>query len=192
MNKLTDNDLIMIFGSANSTGKLDNQILMNSYELGRMLVQAFPEHYVVTGGGPGVMEKVNEGVSSIDDTKSIGLPIKWTGMDEPANDSAGIHIMCKDFTERKTYLYHESVKAYVVLPGGFGTADELFEAVTLMLTGFIPKKPIIIYDYKGFGQAYLTLFKKMINLGTSSKKWINSIYITDNLVKIVEHLKEKI
>jgi uncharacterized protein (TIGR00730 family) len=128
---------VSVFGSARVLpGSPDYD---RAERIGAELAQA--GYAVITGGGPGVMEAANKGAVSANGV-SVGLGIELP-LEQGLNDYVDIGIEFRYFFVRKTVFIKYS-QAFVVLPGGFGTLDELFEALTLVQTGKITKFPIVL------------------------------------------------
>lgn len=128
---------VSVFGSARSLPGSPEYDCAEA--IGAGLAQA--GYAVITGGGPGVMEAANKGASSAGGV-SVGLGIELP-MEQGLNDYVEIGLEFRYFFVRKTVFVKYS-QAFVVLPGGFGTLDELFEAVTLVQTGKITRFPIVL------------------------------------------------
>jgi hypothetical protein len=128
---------VTVFGSARA------QPGSREYELAEHIGTGLAEtgYAVITGGGPGVMEAANKGATSVGGI-SVGLGIELP-MEMGLNDYVEIGLEFRYFFVRKTVFIKYS-QAFVVLPGGFGTLDELFEALTLVQTGKITKFPIVL------------------------------------------------
>jgi uncharacterized protein (TIGR00730 family) len=128
---------VSVFGSARARPGTPE------YELAEGIATALARagYAVITGGGPGVMEAANKGAVAADGV-SVGLGIELP-LEVGLNDHVEIGIEFRYFFVRKTMFIKYS-QAFVVLPGGFGTLDELFEALTLVHTGKITKFPIVL------------------------------------------------
>ena len=128
---------VSVFGSARI--KPDNPYYMLSEKLGGRLAQAgLP---VIAGGGPGIMEAANKGAFEAGG-HSIGLNIKLPR--ETTDNRYQTHSLHFEFfaSRKATFFMHSA--AYIVMPGGFGTLDELFEVLTLVQTKKVPPAPIIL------------------------------------------------
>lgn len=129
---------ICVFGSARTSP--DSPYYARARELGQRLVEA--GYAVVTGGGPGIMEAANRGAQEAGGT-SVGLGIELpfeTGL----NPYVNLGLNFRYFFARKT-MFLKYTQGFVVMPGGMGTLDELFEAVTLAQTGKVVSFPIVLY-----------------------------------------------
>ena len=135
---------ISIFGSARL--KKDSPYYALSEEIARGLANT--GFTIIAGGGPGIMDAANKGAFEAGGT-SVGLHIKLP-KESKHNDFQTISLPFQHFVSRKATFFMNSL-AYVVLPGGFGTLDELFEAVTLMQTGKIPPGPVILVGTEFWG-----------------------------------------
>ncbi len=132
---------VSIFGSARIEPR--SPIYQQGVELARLLVEN--GFNVISGGGPGVMEAVNKGAAEAGG-KSVGLHIQLPSEQEP-NKYANIKLKYKYFFIRKVMFVKYAV-AYIIMPGGFGTLDELFESLTLIQTERIRYFPIILIGSK--------------------------------------------
>ncbi len=113
---------------------------------------------VISGGGPGVMEAANKGATEAG-AKSVGLHIHLPEEQKP-NDYANIRLDFRYFFIRKVMFVKYAV-AYVIMPGGFGTLDELFEALTLIQTKRIRSFPVILID-SGYWKGLLDWFRETL------------------------------
>lgn len=128
---------VAVFGSART--KPDEPSFAQAEEVGRKLVEA--GFAVVTGGGPGAMEAANRGASQAGGV-SVGLGIELP-FESGLNDWVDVGINFRYFFVRKTMFVKYS-QGYIVLPGGVGTLDELFEALTLSQTRKVTQFPIVL------------------------------------------------
>jgi uncharacterized protein (TIGR00730 family) len=130
-------DCVTMFGSARvKQGDRDYEL---ACEIAKRLVKA--GYGVITGGGPGIMEAGNRGAADAGGT-SIGLNIDLPFEQKP-NPYANLKIEFKYFFVRKV-MFAKYAKAFIILPGGFGTMDELFESLTLIQTFRISKFPVVL------------------------------------------------
>ena len=133
---------VSVFGSARTPR--DHPEYARCEALGAALARA--GFTVITGGGPGLMEAVNKGCLEAGGT-SIGLGIELP-FEQRINDYVDIGIQFRYFFARKT-MFVKYAQAFVIGPGGFGTLDELFEALTLVQTDKVTRFPVVL-----FGTAY--------------------------------------
>ncbi|MDO9602068.1 MAG: TIGR00730 family Rossman fold protein, partial [Rhodocyclaceae bacterium] len=137
---------------------------------------------VISGGGPGVMEAANKGAFH-GKSPSIGLNIQLP-MEQKANPYQDISQSFRHFFARK-YMFVRFAAAYVVMPGGFGTLDELLEALTLIQTNKTPKMPLILVG-DGFWNGMLDWFRdSLVTEGMIAPEDMNLIQIIDEPAAIV-------
>ncbi|MDD5711387.1 MAG: TIGR00730 family Rossman fold protein [Smithellaceae bacterium] len=174
---------VSIFGSARTDPGDPNY--EKAYCLAKSLAQ---EGFgVITGGGPGIMEAANKGASDAGG-KSIGMNIRLPFEQKP-NPYANISIDYKYFFIRKVMFVKYAV-AYIILPGGFGTMDELFEALTLIQTKRIKSFPVILMG-RDYWQGLLDwLAKEMLGSGKINKQDLELIQIFDDPEEAVRHIKK--
>jgi hypothetical protein len=130
---------VTIFGSSRSHANSVNY--KTTQTVARLLAQS--GFNVISGGGPGVMEAANKGAAEAGG-KSVGLHIHLPN-EQQANKYANVRLDFKYFFIRKVMFVKYAV-AYVIMPGGFGTLDELFEALTLIQTERIKPFPVVLID----------------------------------------------
>jgi len=135
---------VAIFGSARA--KPEDPIYAAATETARLLAKA--GFGIITGGGPGIMEAANKGAQEGENV-SIGCNIELPFEQRP-NAYLDISLDFRYFFVRKT-MFVKYAEAFVIFPGGFGTMDELFEALTLIQTKKVSHFPVILYDSKYWG-----------------------------------------
>lgn len=148
---------ISIFGSARSAP--DSPECKAAEKIAAMLVKA--GFGVITGGGPGVMEAANKGAAEAGGV-SVGLHIKLPH-EQGCNTYANVRCNFRYFFIRKL-MFVKYARAYVVMPGGMGTVDELSEAFVLAQTGRTKPFPIILYD-SSFWNGFLEWINKSMTGG---------------------------
>ncbi len=170
---------VSIFGSARF--KPDNPYYQHSEEISRLLSDS--GFAVVSGGGPGIMEAANKGAFS-GKSASVGLNIKLPH-EQSGNPYQDISLNFKYFFARKV-MFVKYASAYVVMPGGFGTLDEMAEILTLVQTGKSKRIPIILFGTE-FWQGLLDWFESsLIEAGTISPTDMDLIQVTDDPQFVVD------
>ncbi len=141
---------------------------------------------VMTGGGPGLMEAANRGAREANG-KSIGCNIVLPMEQEP-NNYLDKWVSIRFFFVRKVLLSKYSY-AFVVLPGGYGTLDEFFEALTLIQTKTMKDFPIVLMG-KEFHKKLYEHIQRLIEAGTIQKEDEALFLLTDSIEEAIEHLKK--
>ncbi len=155
---------------------------ITAYMLGRL------GFHIITGGGPGIMEAANRGGKDAG-TLSVGLNIQIPTEQIP-NRYQTLSLNFDYFFIRKVMLLRYST-AYIIFPGGFGTMDELFEALTLIQTGKSPAFPIILFGYDYWSKLLDFMKETMINYGTINKEDLDLILLCDSPDEAVEMILEE-
>jgi uncharacterized protein (TIGR00730 family) len=140
---------------------------------------------IMTGGGPGIMEAANRGAKSVGG-RSVGCNIVLP-MEQKPNPYLDRWVSIDFFFVRKILLVKYSY-AFVVMPGGFGTLDEFFEALTLIQTKKISNFPIVIFD-KAFHQQLMEHIELMKEKETISPVDINLFLFTDSIDEAVTYIR---
>ncbi|MDT8411227.1 MAG: TIGR00730 family Rossman fold protein [Vicingaceae bacterium] len=175
---------VSIFGSARTTP--DNKYYKIAEEIAAKL--ANNGYGVITGGGPGIMEAGNKGAFNVKG-KSVGLNIDLP-FEQKHNDFIDLDkLMTFDYFFVRKVMFVKYSQGFVVLPGGFGTLDELFEAITLIQTQKIGKFPIVLVgkDYwQGlFDWVKNVLLEKEKNISPEDMDLINICETADEAVKCI-------
>ncbi|GAA3058982.1 TIGR00730 family Rossman fold protein [Pseudonocardia yunnanensis] len=173
---------VTVFGSARTSR--DHPEYAQGQELGAALAEA--GFAVITGGGPGVMEAANKGCSEAGGL-SVGLGIELP-FEQGLNDWVDVGINFRYFFARKTMFVKYS-QAFVCLPGGFGTLDELFEALTLVQTKKVTKFPVVLLGSEYWSGLYDWIAGTVHENGKVGDKDLSLLHVTDDVddaVKIVQ------
>ncbi|MEI2776927.1 MAG: TIGR00730 family Rossman fold protein [Tetrasphaera sp.] len=155
-----------------------------AYELGERIGAALVEagYAVITGGGPGVMEAANKGALEAGGT-SIGLGIELP-FEQGLNEYVDLGVNFRYFFVRKT-MFVKYAEGFVVLPGGFGTLDELFEAVTLVQTRKVTSFPIVLLGSDYWSGLITWLRGSALGHGMIGARDLELLHVTDDVEEAV-------
>src|SRR5580765_3101228 len=161
------------------------------YELARSMGKALAENgfSVMTGGGPGVMEAANRGAKEGGGT-SLGCNIILP-FEQKLNPYIDSKVEFEFFFTRKVILRKNSV-AYVLMPGGFGTMDEIFEVLTLIQTHKLPPRPVVCLGKKYWQKLGVFIRETMLEEKTVSPTDPDLYFVTDDPAEAVMHIKNRI
>lgn len=176
---------VSIFGSART--KPEDAYYKLAVQIGEHLTEA--GYGVITGGGPGIMEAGNKG-AHLNGGKSVGVNIHLPfeqGSNPYVDHDKDINF--KYFFIRKV-MFVKYAQAFVALPGGFGTLDELFEVLTLVQTGKITPVPVIMVGTKFWGGLKEWIKSTMLEAGNISPKDVDLIPIVDTPEEIMQIINE--
>ncbi|AKE89256.1 MULTISPECIES: TIGR00730 family Rossman fold protein [Rhodococcus] len=170
---------VAVFGSARTP--VDHPEYVTGRALGAALAAA--GYAVVTGGGPGAMEAANRGASESGGF-SVGLGIELP-FEQALNEWVDLGLNFRYFFARKTMFVKYS-QAFVCLPGGFGTLDELFEALTLVQTHKITRFPIVLLGTHYWAGLLEWIRHAMVGEGRISPSDLDLLYLTDSVEEAVQ------
>jgi hypothetical protein len=174
---------VSVFGSART--KPDHPEYAAGVALGRALARA--GFAVITGGGPGAMEAVNRGASEAGGV-SVGLGIELP-FEQSLNDWVDIGINFRYFFARKT-MFVKYAQAFVIMPGGFGTLDEMFEALTLVQTQKVTRFPVILYGTEYWSGLINWLHDSVLGGGKVNEPDLELVHVTDDVDEAVARIVE--
>ncbi|RBY94386.1 TIGR00730 family Rossman fold protein [Blastococcus sp. TBT05-19] len=173
---------VSVFGSARTPR--DHPHYAAGVELGAALVRA--GYAVITGGGPGAMEAANRGASEAGGM-SVGLGIELP-FEQELNEWVDVGISFRYFFVRKT-MFVKYAQAFVILPGGFGTLDELFEALTLVQTRKVTRFPVILLGTGYWSGLVDWIRDTMLAEGTISAGDLDLFTVTDDVAEAVAAIR---
>jgi uncharacterized protein (TIGR00730 family) len=176
---------VSIFGSSRS--KPESSVYKATVKVARLLVEN--GFNVISGGGPGVMEAANKGAAEAGG-KSVGLHIHLPNEQAP-NSYANVRLDFKYFFIRKVMFVKYAV-AYVIMPGGFGTLDELFEALTLIQTKRIKSFPVLLIDSKFWNGLAEWIKETLVREKTVSKTDLDVFRVVDSPEEAVAIIKRRV
>ncbi|AJQ91249.1 Rossmann fold nucleotide-binding protein [Propionibacterium freudenreichii] len=174
---------IAIFGSARTSRQA--KAYQQARRMGHLLAEA--GYAVISGGGPGTMEAVNRGASEAHG-RSVGLGIELpyeSSMNEYIN--LGVHF--RYFFARKV-MFLKYAQGFIVMPGGFGTFDELFEALTLLQTGKVSHFPVVLFGSEYWSGLLDWLRSQVLPSGNISAPDLDLVSVTDDVDEAVRLVTE--
>jgi uncharacterized protein (TIGR00730 family) len=169
---------VSVFGSARTPR--DSPFYAAGVEIGAALADA--GYAVITGGGPGAMEATNKGACEAGGT-SVGLGIELP-FEQELNEWVDVGVLFRYFFVRKT-MFVKYAQAFVILPGGFGTLDELFEALTLVQTTKVTRFPVILFGSAYWGGLIDWIRSTMVAQGTVSPTDLDLLHVTDDVAEVI-------
>ena len=181
---------VSVFGSART--QADNKYYQQAEEIGYLLTQS--GYGVITGGGPGIMEAANKGAKR-GEGKSVGLNIELP-FEQSYNEYIDKDkILNFDYFFVRKVMFVKYAQGFIVLPGGVGTLDELFEAITLIQTQKIGKFPIVLVG-KTYWEGLLDWIKETMlaiegNISPEDLDLFNVVDTPEEAVEIVEEFYTK-
>jgi uncharacterized protein (TIGR00730 family) len=173
-----DRPAVSIFGSARA--REDSAVYASARSVGRRFAEE--GWAVITGGGPGVMEAANRGAKE-GGGLSVGFNIDLPH-EQGSNPYLDISYTFKHFYARKV-CFVKPAEGFVIFPGGFGTLDELFEALTLIQTGKAENFPVVLIDTDYWGEMIDWIKGEMLPDGMISPGDLDLLHVTDDLDRAV-------
>ena len=176
---------VSIFGSSRATP--EDEVYQKAERSSQLLAEN--GFGVITGGGPGVMEAANKG-AALSGGKSIGLNIEIP-LEQTPNPYANIRLNFRYFFVRKVMFVKYAV-AYIILPGGFGTMDELFESLTLIQTHKIKPFPVILVGSEYWKGLLDWMREVVLKDGKISSSDLEIFQVIDEPSEIIRAIKKTI
>ncbi|GLW56195.1 TIGR00730 family Rossman fold protein [Kitasatospora phosalacinea] len=172
---------ISVFGSARTpVGSPEYEA---GVEIGRALAEA--GYAVITGGGPGAMEAANKGATEAGGL-SVGLGIELP-FEQGLNEYVDLGLNFRYFFVRKT-MFVKYAQGFVVLPGGLGTLDELFEALTLVQTKKVTRFPVVLFGSAYWGGLVEWLKSTLVAQGKANPADLELFHVTDDVAEVLKVL----
>jgi uncharacterized protein (TIGR00730 family) len=175
---------VSVFGSART--KPDHPDFALAEDVGRRLVEH--GYAVITGGGPGIMEAANKGAAEAGGV-SVGLGIELP-FEQGMNEFVNLGVNFRYFFARKT-MFVKYAQGFIVMPGGFGTFDELFEALTLVQTHKVTGFPIALVGKDYWSGLLDWLRTAVLDRGMIGEADVELLHLTENAQDAVEYVRER-
>ncbi len=175
---------VSIFGSARV--QPDDPVYQSCVETARLLGEA--GFAIITGGGPGIMEAANRGAKLAGAT-SVGCNIELP-FEQSDNGYLDVSIDFRYFFVRKT-MFVKYAEAFVIFPGGYGTMDELFEALTLIQTNKVRDFPVVLFGSQYWAGLLSWLEGTMAREAKIARGDLDLMYVTDQPADVVAHIIDR-
>lgn len=176
---------VTIFGSARVSP--DDEVYQKTVQVARGLAQA--GFGVISGGGGGVMEAANKGAAEVGG-RSVGLNIELPHEQKP-NEYANIKLNFRYFFLRKVMFLKYGI-AYIIMPGGMGTLDEMFEAMTLIQTKRLRPFPVILMDSDYWGGLVEWIREKLLSQKRISPEDMDIIQVVDDPEEVIRIIRRTV
>ena len=174
---------VSFFGSARLTEA--DPVYQECVDTARLMGEA--GFGVITGGGPGIMEAANRGARAAG-VPSVGCNIELP-FEQGLNDFVDLGLDFRYFFVRKT-MFVKYAQAFVIFPGGYGTMDELFEALTLIQTGKVRNFPVVLFGTEYWSGLMAWMRERLVVEKKISAEDLDLIFVTDSPVDAVAHVVE--
>lgn len=181
VSKFKDEKIVSIFGSARVPQT--HSFYHDTVEIAKRLAQA--GFTICTGGGPGLMMAGSQGAKE-GGGKTLGLSIKLPHEQKP-NDFLDENIIFQNFAQRKI-VFSTVSNAYIVVPGGYGSLDELFEVLTLMQCQIIPKAPVVLYNKKYWLPMVEFIKNSLLQEKMIANEDVEMFVLADSIDEVVESI----
>jgi uncharacterized protein (TIGR00730 family) len=172
---------VSVFGSARTSP--DDPMYRRCVETSRLLGEA--GFSIITGGGPGIMEAANRG-ARLAGVRSVGCNIELP-FEQRSNEFLDVSIDFRYFFVRKT-MFVKYASAFVIFPGGFGTLDELFEALTLIQTGKVHNFPVVLFGSSYWSGMLDWIRETMAAEGKILPSDLDLLHVTDEPADATDHI----
>jgi len=176
---------VAVFGSART--KMGDESYQNAEEVAYLLTKK--GFGIITGGGPGIMEAANKG-AHIAGGKSVGLNINLPFEQTSNNYIDPDKLMQFDYFFTRKLMFMRYSQGYVVLPGGFGTLDELFEAITLIQTDKLVNFPIVLINKNYWSGLIRWIKERMLQEGNIGEDDLEIFHLVDTVEEAVDVVEE--
>lgn len=176
-----DQKIVTIFGSARTPE--DHYFYQDTKEIAKRLAQ--DGFTICTGGGPGLMQAGSAGGKE-GGGKTLGLSIKLPREQEP-NKYLDQNILFQNFAQRKI-VFSAVSNAYIVVPGGYGSLDELFEVLTLMQCGIIEHVPVVLYNTEYWTPMFEFIKNSLLKEKMIDNSDVDMLFMADTVDDVVNYI----